>query len=175
MQPRLTNSRKWTAIPRELVTQIQQLFKQNFQAQLGDSKVYVDGRIYPSEILMKVGYQPPGQKLKQCHWMISITYTTKKDNVMKLLSLSIDVAASLFEQLFEGEDHDFPRVWQEVDFEGRSLYVQYSTENEELESEADRLLGESEDEGLAQGDWESEETAEADEIDEDDGEGETTH
>lgn len=50
--------------------------------------------------------------------------------------------ASLFEQTFAAEnDSEFPRLWEEVDFEGRKIYIQFSTANSQLESEADRLLG----------------------------------
>jgi acyl-CoA synthetase (NDP forming) len=73
---------------------------------------------------------------------VSVGYTRGKDDVIKLLNLAVDAAGSLFEQLFTSEDdYDFPRIWQEVDFEGRKLFIQYSTVNEALENEADRLLG----------------------------------
>ncbi len=162
MQPRLKVSKKWTAIPKELATQIKQVFKQSFQAQMGGGSVYADGRIYPSEILMRVGFKPAGGGLKQFNWDISIEYKRDKDNVMKLLTMAVDVAGSLFEQFFEAEnDHDFPRIWAEVDFEGKKLFVQYHTENTELETEANKLLGlEPGEEMLAEGEWEDDVTPE---------------
>lgn len=160
MQPRLKTSKKWTAIPRELSIQIKQVFKQSFQSHIGDGAVVADGRIYPGEILMSVGFKPK-TGLRQFNWDISIEYKRDKDNVMKLLTLAVDVAGSLFEQFFTSEnDHEFPRIWAEVDFEGKKVFVQYQTANTELESEANKILGISEDEDLAQGEWDGDLSAE---------------
>ncbi len=154
MQPRLKTSKKWNAIPKELSAQIKQVFKQSFQSYIGGGTVFADGRIYPSEILMSIGFKPAGGGLRQFNWDISIEYKRDKDNVMKLLTMAVDVAGSLFEQFFTAEnDHEFPRIWAEVDFEGKKVYVQYQTENRELEAEANKLLGLKEDEDLAGGDW----------------------
>jgi len=179
MQPRLSSSKKWTAIPKELVVQIKNVFKKSFQQHIGNGTVTADGRIYPEEIVISVGVKLPEQKLKESHWLVSIGYKKGKDDVLKLLNLALDAQGSLFEQFFTSEnDYDFPRTWAEVDFEGRKIYVQYSTVNEELEAEADKLLGEHKDEGLAGGEWEDLEDAETikkrlgvtDDGDEDDGE-----
>lgn len=162
MQPRLSSSRKWTAIPRELTVQIKTVFKQSFQQHIGKGTVLADGRIYPEEILISVGVKKPDEKLKESHWLVSIGYAKGKDDVIKILNLAVDAAGSLFEQLFTSEnDHDFPRVWTEVDFEGRKIYVQYSTVNEELEAAADKILGVGGDDSLAQGEWEDLEDAES--------------
>lgn len=162
MQARLKTSKKWTAIPKELATQIKQVFKQSFQSQMGNGTVHADGRIYPAEILMRVGFKPSGGGLKQFNWDISIEYKRDKDNVMKLLTMAVDVAGSLFEQFFAAEnDHDFPRIWHEVDFEGKKLFVQYHTENTELETAANKLLGlEPGEEMLAEGEWDDDVTPE---------------
>lgn len=154
MEPRLPNSRKWSPLPEELIKQIRSVFKQNFKQQIGSGTIEASGRIYPEEILVLVGVRAP-KALKQANWGISIQYKRNKDNVVGLLHLAVDAAASLFEQYFASEsDEDFPRVWEEVDFEKRKIYVQYDTVNSELESEADRLLGQKANEtDLAQGDW----------------------
>jgi hypothetical protein len=155
MQPRLSTSRKWTPLPDELVKQIRSVFRQNFKEQIGAATVEVEGSIFPGEILVCVGIRHP-KELKQSGFGVSIAYSRNKDNVIKLLHLAVDAVASLFEQLFSAEtDHDFPRVWEEVQFEGRSIFVQYTTENTELEHEADRILGVGDrgSSAVAQGDW----------------------
>lgn len=157
MQPRLSSSRQWTALPKELITQVNSIFRQNFKEAIGAGKIEVDGRIYPGEILLLIGYRAP-KGLKQSNFEISMTYKREKDNVLKLLHLAVDAAASLFEQFFAAEnDHDFPRIWESVQFEGRELFIQYTTTNTELESEADKLLGLKGDERLAEGDWDPDE------------------
>lgn len=162
MQPRLSSSRKWTAIPKELTVQIKTVFKQSFQQHIGKGTVLADGRIYPEELLISVGVKLPDSKLKESHWLVSIGYSRGKDDVIKLLNLAVDAAGSLMEQLFTSEnDYDFPRAWQEVDFEGRKIYIQYSTVNKELENQADKILGVAEGDDLAQGEWEDLESPES--------------
>lgn len=162
MQPRLSSSRKWTAIPRELVTQIKTVFKQSFQQHIGKGTVSADGRIYPEEIVVSVGVKLESAGLKESHWLVSVAYKKGKDDVLKLINLALDAQGSLFEQFFTSEnDYDFPRVWQEVDFEGRKIYVQYSTANQELEAQADKLLGIAGSDDLAQGEWEDLENADS--------------
>lgn len=153
MHPRLKTSKKWSPLPKEFLKQVESVFKQTFKSQIGQGKVVVDGRVYPEELLVSVGYHG-GKGLRQSNFEVSIQYKKDKDNVIKLLNLSVDVAASLFEQYFASEDdHEFPRLWQEFDVENRPVYVQYTGTNTELESEANKLLGEYADEGLTGGDW----------------------
>ena len=164
MEPRLTTSRKWTPLPQELITQIGTVFKQNFSAQIGKGTIKADGKIFPGEILIGVSLKQPGT-LKQSGFIISIAYKQNKDNVLKILHLAIDALAALFDQFFAAEnDHDFPRVWEELDFEGRQIYIQYSTVNDELEAEADRLLGDKKSEGLIGGDWDEDDDIDAEQI-----------
>ena len=134
MEPRLPTSRKWTPLPEELIKQIRSVFKQNFKDHIGGGAIEASGRIYPSEILVEVGFRAP-KALKQANWTISIEYKRNKDNVLALLHMAVDAAAALFDQYFTAEnDHDFPRVWEEVDFDKKKIFVQYSTENSELEA-----------------------------------------
>jgi len=154
MHPRLKTSKKWSPLPKEFLKQVESVFKQTFKSQIDQGKVVVDGRVYPEELLVSVGYHG-GKGLRQSNFEVSIQYKKDKDNVIQLLNLSVDVAASLFEQYFASEDdHEFPRLWQEFDVENRPVFVQYTGTNSELESEANKLLGEFADEGLTGGDWE---------------------
>ena len=169
MEPRLKTSKKWTPLPQELVSQIRSVFKQNFKDQVGMAEIEAVGKIFPGEILVRVGIRPP-ESLRQFNFDVSIAYKAPKDNVLKLLHLAVDAEASLFEQYFAAEnDHDFPRIWEEVQFEGRPIYIQYNTVNSQLEAEANRLLGESvglvKGDSLIQGDWSAdEETVEPDQV-----------
>jgi len=154
MDPRLKTSKKWTPLPKDFLSQIRSVFKETFKTQIGSGTVETDGRIYPEEILVSVGFRAE-KSLKQSNFEVSIAYKKDKDNVLKLLHIAVDAAASLFEQLFAAEsDEEFPRIWQEFEVEGRPIYAQYTTTNSTLESEADRLLGVHAKEGVAGGDWE---------------------
>lgn len=160
MQPRLKTSKKWTPLPAELVQQIKSIFQQGFAEHVRGATVEARGQIYPEEILIGVGVKREGS-LKQPGWEISIPYRKDKDNVLKLLHLAVDAVGALFEQTFSAEDDaDFPRIWEELEFEGRKIYVQFTTANTELEAEADRWLGKAgiKDDEVAQGDWDEETT-----------------
>jgi hypothetical protein len=153
MQPRLSSSRKWSALPAEFLKQVQGVFEESFKKEIDGGKITVQGKIFPEEVLIRVTYKT-AKSLKESGFDISVAYKVPKDNVLKILHMAVDAGASLMEQLFTNEDdHDFPRVWEEVTFENRPVFVQYTTENGELESEANKLLGFDEDEDLAGGDW----------------------
>jgi hypothetical protein len=57
----------------------------------------------------------------------------------------IDILGSLMEEYFEGgadiDKVDVPLHWKGYEFEGETIYLQYSTVNTKLEEEANRLLG----------------------------------
>src|ERR1700692_3490054 len=127
MQARLKSSKKWTAMPPEYVTQIQDVFHENFEAQLGKSKLAVDGRIYQEEVLLRVGIVDPG-RLKQSNFEVSMLYDKKKKDAIERIHNCIDAVASMMADFFENEDEaDLPRIWQEYPFQGKSVFLQYST------------------------------------------------
>lgn len=158
MQPRLKYSSKWTPLPAELTQQIQDLFTENFSTYANEGHFFVEGRIYLKEVLLGVGYRPH-QQLKQTNFEISIEYNRNKDNMLQMIHLAVDCAASLMDQYFTAENPDFPVSWQSVDFMDRPIYWQYTSVNTELEAQADRLLGENTEEGLMQGEDEEEDLA----------------
>lgn len=135
------------------MAQVKSIFTESFQSHIGGDSIETEGRIYPEEILMRLSIVPQ-KGLKQRGFEVSLQYKKDKDNVLKLVHLAVDAIGSLFEQLFASQDdHDFPRIWQEVDFEGRTIFIQYTTSNTALEDEANRLLGEHGNDDLAQGEW----------------------
>jgi hypothetical protein len=156
MQPRLKTSQKWTALPPELLGQMKTVLGENFREQIGTGSFEADGRIYPGEILIVTTTQRPGS-LRQSGFEVSLAYRQSKDNVLKLLHLGVDAVGALFEQLFAAAtDEEFPVLWSPVQFEGREVFVRYTTANTRLEAEADRLLAQSEEDGIAGGDWDAE-------------------
>jgi hypothetical protein len=65
--------------------------------------------------------------------------------LMDRLFSCIDIIGSLMEEYFEAGENidnvDIPLFWKGYEFEGESIYLQYSTVNTKLEEEANRLLG----------------------------------
>lgn len=141
MEPRLKTSKKWTSFPNEYLKQIQTVFNKSFKLHLESGKILTEGRIYKEELLLKVGFLENGN-IKQSNFEISIQYDKNKENAVQLIYLMIDVAATMMDEFFMAEvDHDFPRTWQDYDVEGKKVFLQFSTTNDELENEADRILG----------------------------------
>lgn len=142
MQPRLKTSKKWTAFPKEYQDQIEKVFHENFSEQLGQNKLIIEGRIYPEEVLLRVGIGEKG-RLTQANFEVSMAYDAKKKDAVERIHNCIDAAASMMMDYFDADtDVEFPRVWQEYPFQGHKIYLQYTTVNTDLEAQADALLGE---------------------------------
>lgn len=145
MQARKTTSKKWTAFPKEFTAQIETVFKENFAERLKDSKLIVEGRIYPEEIVLRVGVLENG-RLKQNNFEVSIDYKSEDPEALDRIHNLVDVAASMMMDFYDSNgDIDFPYSWKEFPFKGHPVWLQFSTENSELEAQANSLLGISED------------------------------
>jgi hypothetical protein len=141
MKPRLNSSKKWTAFPKDYLQQIEDVFKQNFGAQLGGAKLVIEGRIYTEEILLRVGFQEKG-RLTQPNFEVSMNYKQKQADAVQRIHDCIDAAASMMDEYFNTDgEAEFPLIWKEYDFNKQKLYLQFSTVNSSLEAEADKLLG----------------------------------
>lgn len=141
MKARLNSSKKWTPFPEELKEQIRAAFLENFDIQLKNREVIVDGRIYPQELALRIGISNKGQ-LKHTNFEISTDYDKDKENVITKIYTCVDVAASMIADYFESnEEIEFPLYWTEYPFEETKVWLQFSTENSNLEAEADKLLG----------------------------------
>ena len=177
MFPRLKTSKKWTAFPKEYTRQIEQVFLENFSAELQNSKLIVQGRIYPAEILLRVGYLPKG-RLAQNNFEVSLDFGKDKTAIMDKIHLAIDAIGSLMNEFFESDETlDLPRVWKEFEFNKTKLYLQFTSENTDLEQEANRLLGVNEDDLMNESEEDDDEILpssdseivdEEDDLDEDD-------
>lgn len=148
MNPRLPTSKKWTAFPGDFVDQIKEALLETFGENLRDAELRIEGRIYPAEILLRIGFVEK-KRLKQNNFEVSIDY--KKEEAVDRIHDAIDAAASMMADFFESDGEiDIPRTWKEYDFENQKIFCQYSTVNTTLEAEADRILG-LDDAGLVKG------------------------
>jgi hypothetical protein len=145
MQARRITSKKWTAFPEEFSAQIETVIKENFTANLMDAKLIIDGRIYPEEILLRVGVLEKG-RLKQSNFEVSIDYKPDDPKSLDRIHHLVDVAASMMMDYFDTNGEvEFPYSWKEFPFKGHPVFLQYSTENSDLEAQANALLGVTED------------------------------
>jgi hypothetical protein len=73
-------------------------------------------------------------------------YNPKEKDALERIHNCIDAAASMMADYFELEEEaEFPRTWQEYPFQGKSVFLQFTTENSDLEAQANALLGEDSD------------------------------
>jgi hypothetical protein len=157
MKPRLSTSVKWTPFPTEFSEKIIQVMSENFADQAKTGEFTVEGRIYPQEILLRVGYVEQG-RLKQDNFEASMDYSmqTKEQTAQKTIFACLDAIGSSFDELFNsGDELELPRQWEAFDFEGDIVWMQYSTVNTKLEDEADRLLNSVDDKNLVREDGDS--------------------
>lgn len=141
MIPRLKSSKKWTSFPKEYSKQIQTVFNENFAQYLSNAEIIIEGRIYPEEILLRVGYLEKG-RLAQANFEVSMGYTSEDQDTLERIHNCVDAAAGMMMDYLENEGEvDFPYTWKEFPFKGKKLFVQYSTENSDLEAQANKLLG----------------------------------
>jgi transcriptional regulator with XRE-family HTH domain len=151
MKPRKKESKKWSQIPPELSKQIKDVFEENFKTQLAGKILNIEGRIYPTEILMRLGINNKGE-LRFQNFEVSVDHSHDKQNTIAQIHLAVDVIASLLFDFFENdEDHEIPLIWTKYPFEKENIWLQYNSVNPNIEAEADRLLGlEPNDESLLQ-------------------------
>nr|BFD59715.1 hypothetical protein CKG001_18220 [Bdellovibrio sp. CKG001]BFD63079.1 hypothetical protein BdHM001_17600 [Bdellovibrio sp. HM001] len=148
MNPRLKSSKKWTAFPKEYSDQILGVFKENFAQYLGNAELLIEGRIYQEEIALRVGYLEEG-RLAQANFEVSMNYSQEQQDAITRIHNCVDAAASMMMEYLENNGEvDFPYTWKEVPFQGKKIYLRFSTENSSLEAEANKLLGLNEDEML---------------------------
>ncbi|AZZ36865.1 hypothetical protein CIK05_08700 [Bdellovibrio sp. qaytius] len=153
MKPRYKISQKWTAFPAEFSEQIRLVFVQNFEKELGKTmSLSVDGRIFQKEITLRIGIHSKGQ-LKHFNFEASIDLPPNPANdenkIFETISVAVDALASLVAEYFENDcEIEMPFTWTESKVDGKSVWIQHSTENPDLEAEANRLLGLEDDEGV---------------------------
>ncbi len=144
MTPRMKSSKKWTAFPKEYSDQIEVVFRENFTDYMKDATVIVEGRIYPEEVLLRVGFRRPGE-LRQSNFETSMQYSAKEKDALERIHNCVDAAATMMLEFLEAEaeekEMDLPYIWKELPVEGKKIFIQYTSENSSLEAEANKLLG----------------------------------
>lgn len=159
MNPRLKSSKKWTNFPKEYADQIQSVFKENFSQYLDNAELLIEGRIYPEEIMLRVGYLEEG-RLAQANFEVSMSYSQEQQDAIRRIHNCVDAAASMMMEYLENDGEvDFPYTWKEVPFQGKTIYLKFSTENSSLEAQANKILGLTEEEMMIEDTSEDDEDA----------------
>lgn len=164
MNPRRSDSKKWTQLPKELTEHIRSAVEEGFKKELKDNDIIIEGKIYQNEVTCRVGFATKGQ-LKQPNFEISFDIGDTKDEVWPTLQIGLDfIQATMLDYFADEENSELPLAWKKVNFKNHIFYFQYSTTNSELESLADKLLGENHDEALVESALETEDAFEVTDI-----------
>ena len=159
MNPRYKSSQKWTALPEEFCNQIKSLFQNNFKKDLGNNKhILVNGKIFQKEILLRVGIHTE-KELRHFNFesSIDIAVSTKNldeslskennkeelgEDIIGQVSIAIDAIATLMHEYFQNDcDLELPYTWTEMSFDKKTVWIQHSSTNTDLEEQANKLLG----------------------------------
>jgi hypothetical protein len=145
MDPRLKTSTQWSPFPEELCEQMVATLRERFEEEYGleDMEFIVEGRIFPGEILTRVGLAVDGQ-LKQHNFEFSFEYDNEKEQTLECIQNSMDVIEHVWTEFLEEdmEDSEMPREWQSMPLNKIMYFFKYTTLNSRLEAEADKLLQE---------------------------------
>lgn len=155
MIPRLKTSKKWTSLPSELCTQIREVYAESFSSEAKAGQFIVEGRIYAEELILRAGYLENG-RLRQINVEVSMDFDVNKQNALELIHFTVDCAASMLQEVFHSDEEieleSFPAEWKSFTIDQKTVFIQVTTVNSKLESDADRILREAKEESLVQGD-----------------------
>ncbi len=143
MEPRLKTYTQWTPFPQELLEQIIEATEDHFSDyERGERQFIAEGRIYPKEILLRIGLSAPKGALRQDNFEASLEYDAEKQKPVEQIHLVVDFLAETWANYFEDapEREDLPLLWTEQTFEKRPIFLRYSSENTELEKQANAYL-----------------------------------
>jgi hypothetical protein len=141
MEPRLKSSVQWTPFPEELKGQIADVMNTHFADYDFNGRFVIDGAIYPSELILRIGLTQNGQ-LRQDNFEVSMEYSSETDKPIDLIHTLVDFLGPVWETFLEDEPErtDLPSVWTVQRFEKYVLYMRYTSVNTELEKQADEIL-----------------------------------
>ncbi|MCX7978332.1 MAG: hypothetical protein N2578_04955, partial [Bdellovibrionaceae bacterium] len=132
---------QWTPLPKGFVAEVEGVFKEAFGQKIANGRLIIEGRIYPAELVFRLGYLEQG-RLAQANFDISIEHSGDEKAIFDKIHTCVDAAGSLLLSWLEDEDFSaYPLTWQEFPFEGERVFVKFTTENSELEREANQILG----------------------------------
>lgn len=154
MQPRRNDSKKWTALPKEYLDNVQSIVQKQYETELSAVDVISEGRVFEKEIILRIGLLPKG-RLKQHNFEVSFDLPTNistveitaKDDTLAKLNHALDFLGSLLNEFidkngFDNSDYEveLPVLWKTMVIDKNIFHFQYSTVNSKLETLADEWL-----------------------------------
>src|SRR5579872_5479945 len=113
IQARLKTSKKGTDLPLDYIKMVKEVITKSFKKHLKGKSVIVEGKIYPEEILLRIGFKD-NDSIRQKNFEASVNFSVKDKNALQQINLCIDSLGSMIDQYFkDGEEIDLPVVWTE--------------------------------------------------------------
>jgi len=149
MKARKNQSKKWSNFPKELIQQITDVFQKEYLGKIDDKSLSVEGRIYSTELMLRVGLSSK-TSIKWDNFVCSLDFNPAKENAVKRIHLCVDAIGSFMDHFFELKEKSaenesettLPITWTEMTVNEQKVFLMYSTENADLEKEADLILKE---------------------------------
>ena len=136
--------KKSSPIPKDLTSLISESFQESFEKELRNREVLVTGKIYSEEIVVRVGLHEPGH-IRQMNFEASIDFQHGRTDSVGQIHACVDaISTMLAEYLTSIEEIVFPLTWAPYKFENQEIFLMTSTENFDLEAQADALLAQTE-------------------------------
>lgn len=146
MQPRRSDSKKWTSLPADYLETVSITVKNQYETHLKNVEVIAEGRVFDKEIVLRVGFLPQG-RLKQHNFELSMDLPEAKDQLLIKLNHGLDFLGSVLLEFFEKDgfessefEENLPVLWKPLSNKKDIFFFQYSTVNSKLESLADEWL-----------------------------------
>lgn len=149
---RKQQTKKPGTLPKEFLQTVAKLFQEQFDKESGGSSFMSYGALYPNEVILCVSLANP-KSLAAASMHLSSDLpkdvSEKPEKVTEKLQVMVDMAASWYAQCFQGgagldavlqEMNELDPSWQEVDWEGDTVFVKINKDNYALEGAASEFL-----------------------------------
>ena len=138
-----SKSKKYSSLPGDFNELIKQSLNDSEVATLWKGKTLnVSGRIYPEELILKVGLNAEGE-IRFQNFSASLDFDGESKNLIEKTQIAMEAISSMMEQFLSStEEMDMPEDWHSYKFDKEEIYMMFSTENDDLEAKANALLGE---------------------------------
>lgn len=149
---RKQQTKKPGTLPKEFLETVSKLFQEQFEKESSGSSFMSYGALYPNEVILCVSLANPKSLAAASMHLSSDLPKDVSENPEKVterLQTMVDMAASWFAQCFQGgsgldavleEMRELDPAWQEVDWEGNTVFVKINKDNYTLERAANDFL-----------------------------------
>tara|TARA_B100001248_G_scaffold262141_1_gene256308 strand:- start:1534 stop:2031 length:498 start_codon:yes stop_codon:yes gene_type:complete len=138
-----SSGKKFEVIPPDFCALTEKTILETFAALLRNHSVKISGRIYPEEIVVRLSIFE-GDSIRPENISVSLDHDMEKENAMEQIHLGIDVIASALQESMGEEDMEKPLDWHAFEVEGQDVFIMFDRIHDDLEKQADELLGDSE-------------------------------